>query len=227
MSSFEPSRIPAWLAPVCEERSVSHSASRCVPSSTQRAIVGALPSRIARCSTGRARPSISRKTIPGASVTVRLARAPGDPLDHAERVGVVVVRAEDDVEHDRHRRRRRRRPRAPTRTSRSERSPSVMRSAASSISASATRISSEPGERACSGSRSAASKGGTIAFRTAIASAATSAPQEVVDCCAGHDPGGDEQGRGGDEPRHQEVQRPELRAARAASSERPGPVRGC
>ncbi len=27
MSSFEPSRIPAWLAPVCEERSGSHSAS--------------------------------------------------------------------------------------------------------------------------------------------------------------------------------------------------------
>ncbi len=27
MSSFEPSRIPAWLAPVCEERSVSHSVS--------------------------------------------------------------------------------------------------------------------------------------------------------------------------------------------------------
>ncbi len=27
MSSFEPSRIPAWLAPVCEERSVSHSES--------------------------------------------------------------------------------------------------------------------------------------------------------------------------------------------------------
>ena len=28
MSSFDPSRIPAWLAPVCEERSVSHSTSR-------------------------------------------------------------------------------------------------------------------------------------------------------------------------------------------------------
>ena len=27
MSSLEPSRIPAWLAPVCDERSVSHSAS--------------------------------------------------------------------------------------------------------------------------------------------------------------------------------------------------------
>ena len=27
MSSFEPSRIPAWLAPVCDERSVSHSVS--------------------------------------------------------------------------------------------------------------------------------------------------------------------------------------------------------
>ena len=60
MSSFEPSRIPAWLAPVCEERSVSHSTIRCVPSVSQRAISGALPSRIARWSTGYARPSISR-----------------------------------------------------------------------------------------------------------------------------------------------------------------------
>ena len=39
MSSFEPSRIPAWLAPVCEERSVSHSARPYVSSATQRAIV--------------------------------------------------------------------------------------------------------------------------------------------------------------------------------------------
>jgi hypothetical protein len=28
MSSLEPRRIPAWLAPVCEDRSVSHSTSR-------------------------------------------------------------------------------------------------------------------------------------------------------------------------------------------------------
>ena len=28
MSSLEPSRIPAWLAPVWDERSVSHSARR-------------------------------------------------------------------------------------------------------------------------------------------------------------------------------------------------------
>jgi hypothetical protein len=28
MSSFDPSRIPAWLAPVWDERSVSHSVSR-------------------------------------------------------------------------------------------------------------------------------------------------------------------------------------------------------
>ena len=27
MSSLDPSRMPAWLAPVCDERSVSHSAS--------------------------------------------------------------------------------------------------------------------------------------------------------------------------------------------------------
>ena len=28
MSWFEPSRMPAWLAPVCDDRSVSHSISR-------------------------------------------------------------------------------------------------------------------------------------------------------------------------------------------------------
>ena len=70
MSSFDPSRIPAWLAPVCEERSGSHSTSRWLPSSIHRASVGAAPSRIARCSTGRASPSISRKIRPGTSVTV-------------------------------------------------------------------------------------------------------------------------------------------------------------
>ena len=68
MSSLEPSRIPAWLAPVCEDRSVSHSARRCVSSASQRAMFGALPSRIARRSTGSASPSISRKTIPGTVV---------------------------------------------------------------------------------------------------------------------------------------------------------------
>ena len=52
MSSFEPSRMPAWLAPVCDEKSVSHSTSRCVPCSIQRASSGAFPSRMARWSTG-------------------------------------------------------------------------------------------------------------------------------------------------------------------------------
>ena len=41
MSSLEPSSSPAWEAPVCDERSVSHSESRCVPSASQRAISGA------------------------------------------------------------------------------------------------------------------------------------------------------------------------------------------
>ena len=60
MSSFDPSRIPAWLAPVCDERSVCHSTMWCEPSVSHRAISGALPSRIARCSTGSPSPSISR-----------------------------------------------------------------------------------------------------------------------------------------------------------------------
>ena len=80
MFSFEPRRIPAWLAPVCEERSVSHSRKRWVSSASQRAIVGAFPSRIARWSTGLASPSISRKRIPGSFVSVAL---PGAPRDRA------------------------------------------------------------------------------------------------------------------------------------------------
>ena len=60
MSSFDPSRIPAWLAPVCEERSVSHSASWCESLAIQRAMFGAFPSRMARRSTGSESPSISR-----------------------------------------------------------------------------------------------------------------------------------------------------------------------
>jgi hypothetical protein len=70
MSSFEPSRMPAWLAPVCDERSVSHSTRAWLPSASQRAIVGVTPSRIARRSTGSARPSISRKMMPGTSVRI-------------------------------------------------------------------------------------------------------------------------------------------------------------
>ncbi len=60
MSSFAPSRIPAWEAPVWDERSVSHSMRWCEPSVTQDARTGALPSRIAWRRTSAARPSISR-----------------------------------------------------------------------------------------------------------------------------------------------------------------------
>ena len=70
MSSFEPSRIPAWLAPVCEDRSGSHSARWYPSSAIQRARFGALPSRIALRSTGSASPSISRQISPGVEVGV-------------------------------------------------------------------------------------------------------------------------------------------------------------
>ena len=100
MSSLDPSRIPAWLAPVCEERSVSHSVRRCVSSASQRAMFGALPSRIARRSTGSASPSISRKTIPGTSVLGDDPLPARDPLRDADRVR--VIRAEEHGEHDAH-----------------------------------------------------------------------------------------------------------------------------
>ena len=61
---------------------------------------GALPSRIARCRTGSASPSISRIDDPRRVGLDPLAGTLRDPLDHPEGVGVVVVRPEDDVEHD-------------------------------------------------------------------------------------------------------------------------------
>ena len=104
MSSFEPSRIPAWLAPVCEERSVSHSTKRCDPSASQRAIVGAFPSRIARWSTGFARPSISRIHDARDFRLDALARAPRNALNHPDHVRVVLVRPGHHLEHRRDRR---------------------------------------------------------------------------------------------------------------------------
>ena len=65
-----PWRIPAWLAPVCDERSHSQPVMRCVPERTHLARVGAWPSASAWRSTGSARPSIWMNRIPGTSVGV-------------------------------------------------------------------------------------------------------------------------------------------------------------
>ena len=105
MSSFEPSRIPAWLAPVCDERSVSHSTSRCVPAASQRAISGrmAVAERSLEHGEGEAVDLDEDDAGPvGANL---LARASSHPLDHAQRVRVVVVDAECDLERERRSRR--------------------------------------------------------------------------------------------------------------------------
>ena len=91
---------PGWRRSATRGRAPTRSggASR---RASQRAIVGALPSRIARRRTGSASPSISRKTIPGTSVRASVALPPRDPLHHPQRVGVVVVGADDHLEHQR------------------------------------------------------------------------------------------------------------------------------
>ena len=68
MSWLLPSSRPAWLAPVCEERSHSQPSRRWLPCSIQRAMVGTCPSSRARRSTGSASPSISNRITPGTSV---------------------------------------------------------------------------------------------------------------------------------------------------------------
>ncbi len=178
MSSFEPSRMPACEAPVCDERSVSHSANLCDPSSSHRAMLGALPSRMARCSTGRASPSISRKTMPGVSARTR------SPERRAIRCVTRNVYVSSSL--------------VPNRTSRAtpsaaatratpsadqkestDRAPLVTRSAPSSISASSTSTRTNP-STSMNGSRSAATTGGRRAFRIAMTAVATRAPQKSV-----------------------------------------------
>ena len=175
MSSFDPSRIPAWLAPVCDERSGSHSTSRWVDDWSHDAMVVAFPSRIARRSTGSASPSISRKMIPGMSVFVT------SPCRRAMRCTTLSVYVSSSF--------------VPARTSRTTLTAEATTAATSahhafvtlialgatfeattSIAASASRISTNPSS-AISGSRSAAISGGMTAFRIAIRSAATTAPR--------------------------------------------------
>ena len=77
----------------------SHSTRRWEPSASQDAIVGAF--RRASRGAGRAeRARRSRGTGSPARPWRSVAVAPRDPLDDADRVGVVVVRAEDNVQHD-------------------------------------------------------------------------------------------------------------------------------
>ena len=136
---------PGWRRSARRGRSPTRR-GRCVPSASQRAMVGALPSRIARRRTGSARPSISRKTMPGCVGRHALARAPRDPLDHAQRVRVVVVRA------DHHLRGRCSTAAATSATSSADQkesswiAPSVIESAASRIAASTTSTSRKPSD---------------------------------------------------------------------------------
>ena len=100
MFSFEPSRIPAWLAPVWDERSVSHSANSWLPSWSQRAMCRrvAVPHRPLQHRQGEAvdlEEDDPRRVGPR-----QLAGAARDSPDDAVRVRVVVVRPEDHVEHD-------------------------------------------------------------------------------------------------------------------------------
>ena len=85
--------------------------------------------------------------------------------------------------------------------------------ASTSIAAS-TRSTTKKPSSAMNGIRSAATIGGTIAFRTAIRSDATTAPPEPVDRDARDEVRGDEQRRRGDQPREQEPEGAETRPLR-------------
>ena len=184
MSSFDPSRIPAWLAPVCEERSVSHSASRCVSSVSQRAMVGALPSRIARAARAvRARRSRGRRSRGRRCVAmmpcrraIRCAMRTDDMSSEPRMTASTTLTA------------------ATTSAARSAQpkpstvsTPSVRPVGRGRMPASANRTSTKP-RTSVGGRRSAASTGGTTAFSAATTAATTSAPQKPSTLTPGRSP---------------------------------------
>ena len=92
MSQFEPCRIPACIAPVCEDQSHSHSIIEWEPLRSQAAIVGALPSRNARTSTSVREPVDLEEQHPWNVARRRgVLRVRRVPLDHLAVVEVVVV----------------------------------------------------------------------------------------------------------------------------------------
>ena len=101
MSSLEPSRIPAWLAPVCEDRSVSHSVRRCVSAASQLGHVGGVAVAHRAAQHRQRQPVDLEVDDPGDVRAGDHALPAGDPLGDANRVR--VVGAEDDGEHDAHR----------------------------------------------------------------------------------------------------------------------------
>src|SRR5439155_25676485 len=64
MSSFDPSRMPAWLAEVWDGSWHSQPTRRWLDERSQRDIVGTRPARIWLTRTGRDRPSICTMTRP-------------------------------------------------------------------------------------------------------------------------------------------------------------------
>src|SRR3954451_21985367 len=186
MSSFDPSRIPAWLAPVCDDRSVSHSVSRYSSSASQRAIVGALPSRIARFRTGSASPSISRKMIPGTSVlairpcrrAIRCAMRIEEPSCEPSTTARTTLTAATTSEA---------RSAQPKLSTSSAPSVTSRLAATSRISASATSTSRKP-TTSVSGRRRAARIGGMTALSADTTAATSRAPQKLLMSTPGRTP---------------------------------------
>ena len=204
MLALLPSRIPAWLAPVCDDRSVSHSLSAWVPSASQRAMFGVLPSRIARRSTGSARPSISRNRRPGLSVTVgRSVRRPtrratesvyasSSSMPVITPIGVLIADAITATSSAS--------ARPSTRSRSGTISAAARRMAASSASASRNPIAT------VNGSRSAATSGGSTALRMPTIPATATAPPNPLSSAPGAIAGGEQQRDRGAQPRDQQAQ---------------------
>ena len=103
MLSFEPSRIPAWLAPVCDER-VRLPLRQLVRLGQPTRHRGCVPISNGSAQHRESQPVDLEEDDSRPVGSLRATLPACDPLNHLDRVRVVVVRAEDHLEHDADRR---------------------------------------------------------------------------------------------------------------------------
>ena len=174
---------PGWRRSARRGRSPTRR-RRCVPSASQRRHVRRVAVAHRPPQHGERETVDLQEDEPGRVGPLAAARAPGEAPGDAQRVRVVVVRPEDDVQHDADSRGDQRGDQRPPEAVDLDRVRARSPRPASSIAASRSRITPNPAS-AMNGIRRAATIGGMIAFRTAIASVATAAPPKLPTSTAG------------------------------------------
>jgi hypothetical protein len=210
MSWFEPSRIPAWLAPVCDERVavLRHPARE----------LGRVAVAQGALQHGQRETVDLEEDDPRHVGAHLLARAARDPLDDADRVRVVVVRPEEDVERDADRGRGERGDDRPA--ERRDLEPSRRDPGCQLEHRGVEEQHEKEAEQGHVGQPGGREHGRQNGVQDRDHERGDDGAAVAVEGDAGHDRRGEEERRGGDEPVQQQVERADARTFHHSSSVR-------